>query len=469
MSTTNAPPTTGAKMGAAMSKAADKVKAAGQSVQKLTETLLNPEGSPAVVRWVGWIGLALVALFCVYAIQAVFRIQAKMSTPKNVQSVMATQKTLLDDAFASRYKPKSSLYPMRQYTDISGNQDCLVNFSPLTVMHPGFLGPEKDGVFDVRDGVARALKLGARSLILPIDMHNSDTLGKEFPAPQVPCLLYRDKGGYIRSINGGSIRDAAQTIADLAWSNTTFFGSTGTDPKNDPFILVLYFLRTPPINTQEYLKFMAKVAEEISPLDTRSMNTLSAEGYFSRQAQEATLLSLPIAQLERKVLIFCNADLSLFRTPETVSLSRFPTRQDLDYKVNLRLYKSNPSASDLGVTGSAQDTPAQGLLEKIEFYTTLPPDGVPNAIKTTRYNWVIAINPDFSNTDVTTAKTLFERFGVQSVPILLTKGDDTEKGLLDLWSKQWKLKPAQLRATRTTVQASQQTSTVNVSPFIQIT
>ena len=113
MSTTNTP-TTGAKMGAAMSKAAEKVKAAGQSVQKLTESLMNPEGSPNVAKWVGWIGIALIALFCVYALQAVIRIQAKLSTPKNVADTVAKQKSVLDEAFASKYKPKNSLYPMTQ-------------------------------------------------------------------------------------------------------------------------------------------------------------------------------------------------------------------------------------------------------------------------------------------------------------------------------------------------------------------
>lgn len=468
MSTTNAPPSTGAKMSLSASKAFDKMKTAGETVQKFAASFLTGDHDLEASRWIVWVGFALILLFCVYALQAFFRIRARLSTDSNVNRILGAQKSLLDDAFASKYKPKSSLYPVSQYTDIAANQDCLVNFSPLTVIHPGFLGPDRDGVFDVPDGIARALKLGARSIILPIDFHTSDTLGKEFPAPNTPCLLYRDKGGYIRSINGGKIRDAAQAIADLAWSNTIYFGSSSTDPKNDPFILILYFLNTPTPNTQEYLKYMSKVAEELEPLTTRSINTISTDGYYSRQGMESTLLSLPIAEFERKLLVFCNADLTLFRNPDTIGMTRFPARQDLDYWVNLRLYKSNPNTTDLGATSANQDNVAQGFIEKIDYFTTLPPDGLPNAVKTTRYSWTIAMNPDMSSPDVSTAKRLLEGFGVQSVPLQLTKGDDTEKALLDLWSKQWRIKPTHLRATRITVQANQQTPDVSASPFVNV-
>ncbi len=411
----------------------------------------NVMSSDSIVFWI--LIIAGIALF-IFCVQMVIKANSSTSNAKNIATTTADQVAIFQTKFASEFKDKKSLLQAIREQNIQERENCLINFQPLTVVHPGFLGPVKDGVYDEKEGVSTVIRMGARCLILPIDYHTRETMGSAFPPPNTPCLLYRDEGDTIRSINGGSIAKVAQTIADVAWSDII-------NQRNDPFILVLYFVNTPEQGNKEYLDFLSKVAVDLAPL-SRYLLTQTSLGVYNRQGQQNELLFVDTAELEKKLLVFCNVDTSGFRTASRDFQKTYLPKEDLDYWTHLRIYKQNPN-TPLGATTIPEgSTVPRGIVDMISYYTTLPSDNATKraAINATKEKFTISLSPQGTNPSRTAATVALDTYGAHCVPLFITEYNSDVQSLLSRWRYAWKAKPKELRYLRPAVLPVEQQSPV---------
>jgi hypothetical protein len=377
-----------------------------------------------------YIFLAFFLLTLIFAIIFVKQKSDVFSTVPNVLRIRNTQNEKLDTFLSDFYKPKKNF--MDSAADLASDEKALVNFVPLTVTQPGFLGPSIDGVFDEKNGVSKLVRTGIRSFVLMIDYHEDYSMKPPLYADvKMPCLLSRDRSGTVRSLNSGSIQKTCETLADAA------FGLAAPSP-NDPLLLTLYFVRTPdPVSDQKgFLRFCSQVAKELAPLTQYHLGQTPL-GSYTRQARQDNLLYEPLSNIEKKVLIFSNLDTSLFRTVKP----SYQPREDLDYWIHLRIFKD--SVNSLGVTKPVtQNQFARGVVDTTQYFSTIPPENMAAAIDKTRIRWATAMSDVGLNPDLT---KLFP-VGVQSIPISIVSLDSTEKDLLNVWKEScWKVKPKNLR------------------------
>lgn len=360
--------------------------------------------------------------------------QSELSTPSNIERIQGLQGTQLETLLTPFFKPKPNLISL----NVPANQKALVNFAPLTVYNPGYLGPLENGVYKEEEGVSVALKAGARCFVLPIDYHENSGLPKPaFPNAGEPCLLTRDAGGTIRSLNAGSIQKVAQTLANLAFNDVI--------PSNrDPLVIILYFVKTPQANSREYLRYCSSVAKQLNPL-IPSMLGQAPEGVYNRQARQDDLLYTQLSNIERKTIVMCNLDTSIFRNPKSVGLQPLPPTQDLDFMVHLRLFGQTDTT--LGATEKAsQNQFPRGYLESFSYYTSIPEKRIKDTTETNRIRWVITVP-----TQVPTAeqvKVATDTLGVQAVSLPLYAIPSEDQSLLSLWKDGWRTKPLAIRFTR---------------------
>lgn len=377
-----------------------------------------------------YIFLAIFVFTLLFAIIFIRKKSEVFSTVPNVLRIRNTQNEKVDTFLSDFYKPKKSF--MDSAAGLASDEKALVNFVPLTVTQPGFLGPSIDGVFDEKNGVSKLIRTGIRSFVLMIDYHEDYSMKPPLYADvKMPCLLSRDRSGTVRSLNSGSIQKTCQTLADAA------FGLAAPSP-NDPLLLTLYFVRTPdPVTDQKgFLRYCSQVAKELAPLTQYHLGQTPL-GSYTRQARQDNLLYEPLSNIEKKVLIFSNLDTSLFRTVKP----SYQPREDLDYWIHLRIFKD--SVNSLGVTKPVtQNQFARGIVDTTQYFSTIPPENMAAAVDKTRIRWATAMSDVGSNPDV--AK-LFP-VGVQSIPISIVSLDSTEKDLLNVWKEScWKVKPKNLR------------------------
>ena len=389
-----------------------------------------------------WILVLLILGVLIGSLYGIIKARSATSTPNNIATVKAQQSAVFETTFASEYKDKQSLRSAVQQQQVADRENCFINFQPLTVVHPGFLGPVKDGVYDEKEGVLALLRMGARCFVLPIDYHDKDTLPAAFPPANKPCLLYRDAGDTIRSLNGGSIAKVAQAIADGAWNDSV-------SQRNDPFVLVLYFVRTPTPNTKAYLDFLSQVAKDLAPLSPYLLGQ-TPEGVYNRQGRQDQLLFVTTSTLEKKLLVFCNADTTGFRTSTKDFNHSYLPKEDLDYWVHLRLYKQN-AQTPLGVTETPEKSGIpRGLVETLSYFTTLPSDArtQKSAVDRTKERFTIVLSPPGEVPSAQTTKTLLDTYGVQAVALLLTESTPEVKATLANWKLAWRAKPKAIRYVR---------------------
>jgi hypothetical protein len=359
--------------------------------------------------------------------------QSELSTPSNIQRIQGLQGTQLETLLQPYLKPKKSLISL----DVPINQKALVNFAPFTVYNPGYLGPTDNGVYKEEEGVTVALKAGARCFVLPIDYHENNGLPKPaFPGAGEPCLLYRDAGGTIRSLNAGSIQKVAQTLANLAFNDII--------PSNrDPLVVILYFVKTPQQNTREYLRYCSSVARQLNPLISSFLGQ-APEGVYNRQARQDDLLYTALPNLERKTILMCNIDTSIFRNPKSVGLQPVAQTQDLDFMVHLRLFGQTDTA--IGATERAsQNQFPRGYLESFSYYTSIPEKRIKDAVETNRIRWITTIPTQAIS--VESVKGALD-MGVQAISLPLYSLTTNDSSLLSLWKDGWRTKPLAIRFTR---------------------
>lgn len=359
-----------------------------------------------------WILFGLFAILVIAGGIYISNLKTKIADPKNVKTALDSQRLFLQDVMSFYAKPRSDVFTITQRTpkelgdQVLESENSLINYCPLTVQDTGYLGPVVDGTFAERDAVQMALRAGARCFVLNIDFHTEQSLPTElFGLPNEPCLLYRDLAGTIRSLNAGQIRNVAQALADFSFSNAI-------SNKNDPLYVVLYFRRTPPKGTLEYLQFLSKVAEQLEPLIPYHLGQTS-EGDFHRQAKQSELFYLPVSRFEKKVLIFCNADTSAFRLKPA---NTYPPNKDLDYLTHVRIYKE--STETFGVTDTVEaNVPAKATVDTVAMYTIVPPDKKKTVTDATKLRWSIALSDPGKNPSAAAFAYLQDELGVQCLPL----------------------------------------------------
>ena len=380
-----------------------------------------------------FIGIFVIAV--IIGLSVILNKSSAMSTPTNIKRISGTQVTLWEALLSSYYKPKSSLNA--QLVPI--NQKALVNFAPLTVMNAGYAGPAENGVYSEEEVVAASLKAGARCFILPIDYHDNSSLPKPaFPNAGEPCLLYRDSGGVIRSLNAGSISKVAQALANLAFNDIIPL-------KNDPSIVVLYFVKTPQQNTKEYLRYCSQVAKALNPLIPFMLGQ-APEGVYNRQGRQDELLYTAIPNLEKKVILMSNIDTTIFRTPTRVGIQRVSPQEDLDFMVHLRLFGQTDALAGATEKVSPNQFP-RGYLENFTYYSSVPQNRIKDIADNNRIRWVVTIPG--SKLSLKDVKTAIDSLGIQAVGLDLYSFTEAEKPILNLWKESgWKIKPNAIRFTR---------------------
>lgn len=360
----------------------------------------------------------------------------KMSTKTNIDRIGNTQVPLLEKLLVPYYKPKTGLAAQK----VPDSQKALVNFAPLTVMQTGYVGPEFDGVYNEEQSVATALKAGARCFVLNIDYHENSGLPKPaFPDAYEPCLLYRDEGDVIRSLNAGSIQRVAQALSNLAFNDIISL-------RQDPLIVVLYFVKTPAPNTKEYLRYCSKVAKQLNPL-TRFLLGQAPEGVYNRQGRQDDLLYTSIQNLERRVILMSNINTNIFRDPKRVGIQSVPVSEDLDFMVHLRLYGQTDSLQGATERADKNQLP-RGYLERFPYYTTIPEKNQRETVDTNRIRWIVALPSPGKFPELKDVKTVVEKMGVQCVPLNLFNAKDSDIPVIDLWKDGWRAKPEALRFTK---------------------
>lgn len=405
-----------------------------------------------------WIAIAMVGLIIFWAIYTINQANISVSNSKNVNATKSEQVALFQTKFPEEYKDKKSLLQAIQEQGVSNRENCLINFQPLTVIHPGFLGPVKDGVYDEKESISTLIRMGVRCFILPVDYHDKDTMAAPFPEANKPCLLYRDAGGNVRSINGGSIAAVAQGIADTAWSDLVV-------QRNDPFLLVLYFQRTPQEGTKEYLNFLSQVAVDLAPLSPYLLGQ-TPEGVYNRQGRQDQLLFVDTQQLEKKLLVFCNVDTSGFRTSAVDFKRTYLPKEDLDYWVHMRVFKQNQE-TPLGMTSlPGKNVVPRCIVDNLSYYVSMPTDATSkkNAVNGTKEKFMISLSPQGKNPEDKTLTLLLDTYGVQAVPLFLIDYSPETKALLSKWKYAWRAKPKAIRYIRPeAITVQTQSTTVNAN------
>lgn len=445
-------------------------KAGPSVVQKTTQGLKNT--TDAVVNkvknleqsTVWWIAITIVILFVGFYVipYLIMEPRTTVSNADNVKTTLEERIAILETKFAGELKDKKSLAQAASEQDVSAEENCLINFQPLTVIHPGFLGPLKNGVYDPEPtAVSMTLRMGVRCFVLPVDYHDKDTMAKPFPEANKPCLMFRDEGDTVRSINAGSIATVAQTIADTAWSDVVM-------QKNDPFILILEFVRTPEVGTKKYLDFLSKVARDLSPLSPYLLGQ-TPEGKYNRQERQDQLLFVDIAQLEKKLIVMCNVDTSGFRTSKRDFDHQYLPKEDLDYWTTMRIYKQNADTKVGSTSMPEKNVVPRAILDRTTYYTMLPTDASTKrtAIDGTKEKFMITLSQQGMNPEIPVLDTLLDTYGVQCVPLTLIDYTPDVKTILAKWKYAWRAKPKAIRYVRPpAIQVTRQSAVVDANQGI---
>jgi hypothetical protein len=359
------------------------------------------------------------------------------------------QVTLLVDRFdanAGRRRGIDAMLP-----SVPEDEQSFINFNVLAARMTGFIGPNMDGYFDPDNSILYAAKAGCRAFVFEID-YIETCIDKGEVYEYYPTLVMRDQQGKLisapqstqpkcNSDANSSILRASTVLRNVAFSDVV-------QNKNDPLIVVLYLLRTPPRSAtgpQRLVTYMSRIAKGLAPLIDRRAENIAAGGTFARQAQEGLLLTNNLRDYEGRVLFFCNADTSIFRN-EDIRKKSIPTNEDLDYIVNLRLtYKQ----SALGATtGAANGT--FGGLEAVNSMLAVPPGQISNTVEENKIRWTMCMKQNTVETvDQKEYDRLTQELGVASVPIhIWDSGNDYmfADNRFKIWS--YVPKPKELRYKR---------------------
>jgi hypothetical protein len=377
-------------------------------VEKLKAYRLGAQQIPMPPWWVFAIFFVIAAIVAGVVIG---RLNRKTATPANAKLTQQSQLISVQNAISTYYKNRQDVRTICKSTpstlgaQVQENETSMINFAPLTCQDTGYIGPLENGVFAENDAVNMALRAGARCFVLNIDYHEDQTLPIDlFGKPNEPRLIYRDVGGVIKCINTGQIKLVTQALSNTAFSNTI------SNP-NDPLFVVLFFQREPKGSLDDKLVYYSKVAEQLEPLIPYHLGQ-TPQGDYHRQQKQNDLIYQPITDFEKKVVVLCNVDTSMFRG------KNFAPTKDLDYFVHLRLFKE--STDTYGATGTVESkTMPRGIVNSVANFTVIPENKYKDTSDSTKMRWTLAYTNAASNPSPASLKYMMQTLGVQSVPLWL--------------------------------------------------
>lgn len=335
----------------------------------------------------------------------------------------------------------------------NSEQMTLVNIQPVSIKQTGYAGPtEKGGSFETDVTIINAIREGVRFFVLQIDYLEKAPGGSGFDPVNVPTLLYRDDSGALISKNGASIADIAKQMSTYAF-NADFPSNT------QPLILYLHFVRTPNLITKpdKYLKFMMDVAAALKPIQPLILDKHDSTD-FTRQKNERVLLHSPLKNFEGTILLWTNADTTVFRNAEKLSIAPIALNQDLDYMTCMRVYLDD-SKDSFGVTTVAADTAYAVIVPFKRFKRMKDKKGAPNKEKQDfamkgKNRFVIAMPGQTEEMKQTEIDNLLKTAGVNTVPMnLFGKSVQDIKSQITLWNGNtfFRMKPVLIQSTKAAV------------------
>ena len=313
----------------------------------------------------------------------------KTSSPKHNVIILKDRLNQLSAPYEQR---KDKIRGYEEAAKLVGqDEQALANFRVLTTNIAGYMGPLVNGVFSEKDAVTRAFELGVRHFVLPIDYLDE--------RPDVPRIVVRDVGGWLKSNNTGSIEQVVQGILDMRKRN------------NDPILLTLYFYRLPGEGaaSNEALNFMSSVARSLQPIASYHIG-ITTEGDYRRQGMADSLFMKNIDTYARKVIIMTNVDTAGFRRPDV----HYKPVEDLDLWTHLRIFtEESPSSFNVNIPDKTIAT--YGVLNSLAYYSQIPKDQETAVSDKTRLKFTIAF--DYSPIELPQAYAVKNAaaLGVQSV------------------------------------------------------
>ena len=366
-----------------------------------------------------------------------------------IKEAFMTKEEAAEDEEAEPFIDKTAV---AEATD-EAEQVTLVNIQPVSVKQAGYVGPaEKDGEFETDRAMIEATRAGVRFFVLQID-YLEKSLGDGFDPVKTPTLLYRNDSGTLISKNGASIADLAKQISTYAF-NTDFPSHT------EPLILYLHFIRTPDAlaNPDKYLAYLKSVAEALAPIQRYILNKHDTTD-FSRQKNERVLLYSPLSNFERKILLWTNADTSIFRNTAKLSMGAVPLAQDLDYMSCMRVYLDDENDS-FGVTSVAYEGPAHAVIVPFKRMTAMKErrgeinKEMQDFAMKGKTRFVIAMPGQTEEAKQNDIQRVMKKAGVNTVPInLLGKTSQDILPQINSWEGQplLQMKPVMLQSSKAAV------------------
>ena len=391
------------------------------------------------------------ALFLYIVCASLYYTRSKWETfiDKIKESFAGKQESEEEEPDAEPFVDKTAV---AEATD-DAEQVTLVNIQPVSVKQAGYVGPtEKDGEFETDRSIIEATRAGVRFFVLQID-YLEKSLGEDFDPVKTPTLLYRNDSGTLISKNGASIADLAKQLSTYAF-NTDFPSHT------QPVILYLHFIRTPDAlaNPDKYLAYLKSVAEALAPIQPYVLNKYETTD-FTRQKNERILLYSPLSNFEGKVLLWTNADTSIFRNTAKLSMAAPPLAQDLDYMTCMRVYLDDENDT-FGITSVAHEGTAYAVIVPFKRLAAMKERrGETNkerqdfAMKG-KTRFVIAMPGQTEETKQKDIQRVMKNAGVNTVPInLFGKTSQEILPQINSWEGQplLRMKPAMLQSSKAAV------------------
>lgn len=335
-----------------------------------------------------------------------------ISTPSNITRITQQQQAILEGRYSGypfSRKGLADAWTMVENKEKDGivpsDQRMLMNTHVFASRLTGALGPHDNGVFSEDRAVRLALQSGARLLVVEID---------KMADSWKPCLSIRDSAGYVRSLNSGSIRKVAESIAGRAFSMVN--DSVPPAVANDPLLVFVYFRSIPnPIKEKDkYVGFLGDVAEQLQPLQ-RILLGNTPSGSYRRQARERDIWFQRIEDFRNTCILLCNVDTSVQRS------ANMPASRDLDGMVHARVYSLSSGSSHGATSEPGSSVKPAVVVTDPEYWLNTPDNKIGDALLKTREMYVITMrhNSDGRQLSAKQMSDLVRVYGVHALPCIL--------------------------------------------------
>ena len=290
----------------------------------------------------------------------------------------------------------------------------LLNWRPLTVRLSGYLGGRNNvanSVFDTKQGIIHAIKLGARAFVFEIDY-----LDKR---PCEPLLMYRDELGIMRSLNQGSIKEGMEALYSNAFSS-----------KTDPVLIILYLRRIPSRPGQEK-RFLSAIANAMyqANIQRKILNTIGSNDYKRRKFEGDLFKNISIKDVQQQFIILINYDTSKITGTNT------QMNVNLDMWIHCRIWQDNNSRQ----IGATPQLPTSGAIKHAQigfsddYISSLSTDTSKARVKQdTTEIFTISLGPVDKTYTMEDLRKLLNEGGIQCIPLDVLGYGESEKHLITL-------------------------------------